>query len=211
MTRPDRRHVLAALSLACLAPRAFAQGGGGEGFEFKSVKPPAPSDAAPGKIEVVEFFWYGCPHCHGLEPALKDWLKRLPSDVSFRKVHVPWQVQAHQQLFFALESLNLNESMNEKVFVAIHTDRNKLDTPEAMADLLAKNGVDRKQFLDAYGSFGVKARVQRATQLAAAYKIDGVPTFGIGGKFITSPSMAGSNGNSLKILDTLIDRVRKGA
>ena len=124
----------------------------------------------------------------------------------------PWrQVQAHQQLFFALESLNLNESMNEKVFVAIHTDRNKLDTPEAMADLLAKNGVDRKQFLDAYGSFGVKARVQRATQLAAAYKIDGVPTFGIGGKFITSPSMAGSNGNSLKILDTLIDRVRKGA
>jgi len=190
---------------------ASAQGGTGDGFEFKSIKPPAPVDAPAGKIEVVEFFWYGCPHCNALEPAVKDWAKRLPADVTFRKVHVPWQVQAHQQLFFTLESMGLTDSLNDKVFAAIHTDRLKLDTPEAMADLLAKHGVDRKQFLDAYGSFGVRTRVQRATQLAAAYKIDGVPTFGIAGRFMTSPSMTGSNGAALKMVDTLIDRVRKGA
>lgn len=210
MNRISRRDFVAALSLGPLSASAFAQGGGGEGFEFKSIKPAAPTDAPAGKVEVIEFFWYGCPHCHSLEPALKEWVKRLPPDVSFRKVHVPWQVQAHQQLFFALDSLGLTESMNDKVFTAIHTDRNKLDTPEAMADLLSKHGVDRKQFLDAYGSFGVRTRVQRATQLAAAYKLEGVPAFGVAGRFVTSPSMAGGNGASLKLLDTLIDRVRKG-
>lgn len=202
---------LASMPVLGLPSVATAQGGTGEGFEFRSVKPAAPTDAPAGKIEVVEFFWYGCPHCHSLEPAVKDWSKRLPADVIFRKVHVPWQVQAHQQLFFTLESLGLNDAQNDRVFSAIHTDRLKLDTPEAMADLLARNGVDRKQFVDAYGSFGVRTRVQRATQLAAAYKIDGVPTFGIAGRFVTSPSMTGSNGAALKMVDTLIDRVRKGA
>jgi len=181
-----------------------------EGKDFRAVSPPAPTDAPTGRIEVVEFFWYGCPHCHSLEPALKDWVRRLPADVVFRKVHVPWQVQAHQQLFFTLESLNLTEAHNDKVFAAIHTDRNKLDKPEAMADLLARHGVDRKQFLDAYASFGVRTRTQRATQLAAAYKIEGVPTFGVAGRFVTSPSMTGSNGAALQMVDALVGRIRKG-
>jgi thiol:disulfide interchange protein DsbA len=210
MKRFVRRDFVASLALAGLAPAAFAQGGSGEGFEFRSVKPPAPSDVPAGKVEVIEFFWYGCPHCHALEPALKDWVKKLPPDVSFRKVHVPFQVPAHQQLFFTLESLGLVDSMSDKVFAAIHTDRNKLDKPEAMADLLAKSGVDRKQFTDAYNSFGVRTRAQRGTALAAAYKIDSVPIFGVSGRYVTSPSMAGSNGAALKTLDSLIDRVRKG-
>ncbi len=219
MKRSARRAAVATLgqvALIGLAPTltsgvAFAQGGTGEGFEFKSVKPTAPVDAAAGKIEVVEFFWYGCPHCYQLEPALKEWVKRLPADVSFRKVHVPWQVQAHQQLFFTLDSMGLAGSMSDRVFAAIHNDRNKLDTPEAMADLLARHGVDRKQFLDAYASFGVRTKVQRARELAAAYKIEGVPTFGVAGRFVTSPSMMGSNGAALKMVETLVDRVRKGA
>ena len=181
-----------------------------EGRDYRTVSPAAPTDAPPGKIEVVEFFWYGCPHCHSLEPALKEWQPKLAADVIFRKVHVPWQVPAHQQLFFALDSLGLAETHNDKVFAAIHNDRNRLDKPEAMADLLARHGVDRKQFNDAYASFGVRTRTQRATQLAAAYKIDGVPTFGVAGRFVTSPSMTGSNGAALQMLDTLIDRVRKG-
>ena len=211
MKRFSRREFVATVGLAGVAIQAGAQSGSGEGFEYKTVKPAAPTDAPAGKVEVVEFFWYGCPHCNALEPALKEWAKRLPADVAFRKVHVPWSVQAHQQLFFTLETMGRADALNDVVFAAIHNDRNKLDTPEAMADLVAKHGVDRKQFLDTYSSFGVRTKMQRGTQLAAAYKVDGVPTFGVAGKWTTAPSMVGSNAAALKMVDTLVDRVRKGA
>jgi thiol:disulfide interchange protein DsbA len=211
MKRFTRRDFVLAVGAAGMATGASAQGGSGEGFEFKSVKPAVPTDAPAGKIEVVEFFWYGCPHCYSLEPVLKDWLKRAPADVAFRKVHVPWAVQAHQQLYFTLETLNKAEALNDKVFAAIHGERQKLDTPEAMADLVSRNGVDRKQFLDTYASFGVRTRMQRANQLAAGYKIDGVPAFGVAGKWMTAPSMTGSNAGALKVVDSLIERARKGA
>lgn len=210
MKRITRREFVAAIGVAGLAAAANAQGTG-EGHEFRSVKPPAPTDAPAGKIEIVEFFWYGCPHCYALEPVLKDWLKRLPSDVAFRKVHVPWQIQAHQQLYFTLETMDRSQALDEKVFAAIHAERNKLDTPDAMAELMSKNGVDRKQFLDTYGSFGVRTRMQRATQLTAAYQVDGVPMLGVAGRFVTAPSMAGSNPGALKIVEQLVARVRKGA
>jgi thiol:disulfide interchange protein DsbA len=200
MKRFNRRDFVAATLLGGVALRAHAQGGSGEGFEFRSIKPQAPTDAPAGKVEVVEFFWYGCPHCNALEPALKAWLKTLPPDVAFRKVHVPW-----------LETMNRAEALNDRVFSAIHVDRSKLDTPEAMADLVSKHGVERKQFLDTYNSFGVRTRMQRATQLTAAYKIDGVPMFGVAGKFVTAPSMVGSNAGALKMVEQLVDRVRKGA
>lgn len=210
MKHLTRREFVAAIGVAGVAGTALAQSGSGEGFEFRSVKPAAPTDAPAGKVEVIEFFWYGCPHCNTLEPALKDWVRRLPQDVVFRKVHVPWQVQAHQQLYFTLETMGRAEALNERVFAAIHTDRRKLDAPEAMADLLAGHGVDRKAFLDTYASFGVRTRMQRATALAAAYRIDGVPTFGVAGRWVTSPSMVGSNAAALKVVDALIERARKG-
>lgn len=206
------RRAFVALGLAGLVSPALAQQRGtGEGHEFVSVKPPAPTDAPAGKIDVVEFFWYGCPHCYSLEPDLKAWVAKLPADVAFRKVHVPWQVQAHQQLYYTLETMGLAETLNDKVFAAIHVDKNRLDQPEAMADLVAKNGGDRARFLETYKSFGLRARVQRGTQLAAAYKIDGVPMIGVAGRFLTAPSMVGSNAGALKVADALIDRVRKGA
>lgn len=211
MKRFTRRDFVATAALAGVAVGAGAQQGTGEGFEFKSVKPPAPTDAPAGKVEVIEFFWYGCPHCNALEPLLVEWAKRLPADVAFRKVHVPWQVQAHQQLFFTLDTMGKAHELDAKVFNAIHVERNKLDQPDAMADFVAKQGVDRKQFLDTYNSFGVKTKMQRATQLAAAYKIDGVPTFGVAGKWITAPSMVGSNGAALKMVEQLVERARKGA
>ena len=210
----SRRGFVAAVGAAGaagLSARAVAQQGGGEGVEYRSVKPTAPVDAPAGKVEVIEFFWYGCPHCNALEPAVREWSKRLAPDVAFRKVHVPWQVQAHQQLYYTLETMGRADALDEQVFAAIHRDRNRLDTPEAMADLLAKHGVDRKQFLDTYASFGVRTKMQRATQLAAAYKVDGVPMFGIAGRYVTAPSMVGSNGGALKMVDALVERVRKGA
>lgn len=211
MNRFTRRDFVAAAALAGLASQASAQSGRGEGFDFQTLKNPAPVEAPAGKVEVVEFFWYGCPHCHSLEPALKEWVRRLPADVVFRKLHVPWQVQAHQQLFFTLDTLGKSDTLNDRVFEALHGERRRLDTPEAMADLLAGHGVDRKQFLDTYASFGVRTKMQRATQIAAAYRIDGVPTFGVAGKWVTSPSMTGSNAAALKMVDTLVDRARKGA
>jgi len=180
-----------------------------EGFEYKLVKPEQPTEAAKGKIEVVEFFWYGCPHCQAFEPMLKDWVKRLPADVSFRKVHVPFQVQAHQQLYYALESLGKADELNSKVFNAIHNEHNRLDTPESIAAFMAKNGVDKQQFLDAYNSFGVRTKMQRASQLAQGYKIEGVPSVGVAGRYLTAPSMAGSYAATLQLVDQLVDGERK--
>ena len=210
----SRRGFVAAVGAAGaagLATRAVAQQGGGEGIEYRSVKPTAPVDAPAGKVEVIEFFWYGCPHCNALEPAVKEWSKRLAPDVAFRKVHVPWQVQAHQQLYYTLETMGRADALDEQVFAAIHRDRNRLDTPEAMADLLAKHGVDRKQFTDTYQSFAVRTRMRKASAVAEAYGLDGVPAFGVNGKWFTSPSMAGGNAQALRVLEQLIERERKGA
>ncbi len=182
-----------------------------EGFEFRAVKPAQPTDA-PGKIEILEFFWYGCPHCASLEPLLKDWVAKLPADVAFRKLHVAlgpsWA--PHQQLFYALEAMGKSATLNQVVFNAIHVDRNMLSKPEAMADLLAKHGVDRKAFLDTYQSFAVGARMRKASTVAKAYGLDGVPAFGVNGKWFTSPSMTGGNPQVLRVLDQLIERERKG-
>lgn len=181
-----------------------------EGTAYRAVKPPQ-STEVPGKIEVVEFFWYGCPHCNALEPALKDWVAKLPSDVAFRKVHVglgPSWV-AHQQLFYALDALGKAGEMNERVFNAIHVDRNPLDKPDRMAEFLGKFGIDRKQFLDAYESFSVRTKMRKAQTMAEAYQLDGVPAMGVNGKWFTSPSMAGGNAQVLRVLDLLIERERK--
>jgi len=206
-----RRALVAAIGLAGIAPGLRAQQRGtGEGHEFRSVNPAAPTDAPAGKIEVIEFFWYGCPHCYAFEPTIKDWAKAVPAHVAFRKVHVPWQVQAHQQLFFTLETMGQADALGDRVFAAIHIQKNRLDNPEAMADLLATGGLDRTKFLETYKSFGVRTRMQRATQLAAAYKVDGVPMLGVGGRFLTAPSMVGSNAGALKVVDALVERLRKG-
>jgi thiol:disulfide interchange protein DsbA len=209
--RNTRRALVAAIGLAGVASGVRAQPRGtGEGHEFKSINPAAPTDAPAGKVEVIEFFWYGCPHCYAFEPTIKEWEKTLPPHVVFRKVHVPWQVQAHQQLYFTLETMGQAEAMGDKVFAAIHIQKNRLDNPEAMADLVSKHGIDRTKFLDTYKSFGVRTKMQRATQLAAAYKVDGVPMLGVGGRYLTAPSMVGSNAGALKVVDALVERVRKG-
>jgi thiol:disulfide interchange protein DsbA len=205
-----RRRTLMGLACAWAAPAWAQKSGTGEGFEYKAVQPLAPVQAPAGKIEVVEFFWYGCPHCAALEPLLPDWIARLPADVVFRKVHVPWQVKAHQQLFFTLEAMGQAQALQAAVFKALHVDRIKLDQPDAMADWIAQHGQDRRVFLETYRSFGVRTKMQAATQLAAAYRIDGVPAFGVGGRWLTAPSMVGSNQGALKVVDLLIDRTRRG-
>ncbi|HMN84070.1 MAG TPA: thiol:disulfide interchange protein DsbA/DsbL [Burkholderiaceae bacterium] len=180
-----------------------------EGTEYRAIKPPqVPEDKS--RIEVIEFFWYGCPHCSALEPALTAWAAKLPPDVAYRKVHVPFNEVKHQQLFYALETMGkADDATNAKVFAAIHTERNRMDTVDKMASYLEKHGIDRKAFTEAFESFSVQTKMRKATALAAAYKIDSVPMLAVNGKYLTSPSQAGSNGNALVVADALIDGERK--
>ncbi len=210
---PNLRRLLKACAtagVASLAPAVLAQGKAlVEGTEFKAIKPPQVPEVA-GKIEVIEFFWYGCPHCAVLEPALAPWAARLPADVAFRKVHVPFNEVKHQQLFFALDAMGkADDAMNGHVFNAIHGERNRLDTLDKMVTLVTKFGIDGKAFAAAFESFGVQTKMRKATALAAAYKVDSVPLIAINGKYLTAPSMAGSNGAALMVADQLIENERK--
>lgn len=178
------------LSLASLP--AQAQGGPIEGRQYVKLATPVPQ-STPGKIEVIEFFWYGCPHCYVFEPSIEAWAKQLPADVVFRKVHVAFRenVKIHQRLFFTLEAMGKEAQVRPAIFNAIHRGGQSLTDPKAMADFLAPLGVDKAKFLENYNSFTVQTKCQQATKLQDQYNIDGVPTVAIGGRFMTSPAQAG--------------------
>jgi protein dithiol oxidoreductase (disulfide-forming) len=179
-----------------------------EGREFRSISPAQPTDS-PKKIEVVEFFWYGCPHCAQLEPILKEWVKKLPADVVFKKVHVQFQEVKHQQLFFTLQAMGKAEELTDKVFYGIHVEKNRLDTPARMADFLEPLGIKKADFLKTFESFSVKTAQSRATKMSETFKVDGVPAFAVNGKYYTAPSMAGSNQSAIKAVEYLVDLERK--
>ncbi len=182
-----------------------------EGTHYVKLSQPG-QVPADGKIEVVEFFWYGCPHCYAFEPALEAWQKKLPSDVAFRRIPVAFREEpfvAHQRLFFALDALGLVDTMHRKVFNAIHLDRMRLDKLPEIVAFVTKNGVDGAKFSDAFNSFSVQTKIRQAKQLAEVYRIDGVPTLGIQARFYTSGSLAGTAERTLVVADYLIDRSRK--
>ena len=190
-----------------------AQGAPMEGKHFVRVAPRQPT-LDPKRIEVVEFFWYGCPHCHSFEPALDAWQKKLPADVLFRRMPVafrPTPFVLHQQLYFAIETLGLVDQLHRKVFYAMHVERNPLDKPETIGDFVAKNGVERDKFMDVMNSFAVQTKARQAAALSAGYKIDGTPALGIDGRYFTSGSLVGSNDGALSVADYLIGQARKGA
>ena len=202
---------LGALGLALATP-AGAQGPEPkEGTEFTRLNTPVVTTAGT-KIEVLEFFSYACPHCSAFEPALEAWAKQLPADVVFKRMPVPFLVNAEnfQRTYFALESLGLVNTMQRKIFTAVHVDRLPLDKPAEIAALVAKNGGDEKKFLDAFNSFSVVTNVGRAKKAMADYKVDSVPLLAVHGRFITSPSMAGSAERALAVAELLIKRSRKG-
>ena len=193
---------------------ARAQGDPIEGRQYVRLTQPVPTNAGPGKIEVIEFFWYGCPHCNAFEPALEAWVKQLPADMVFQRVPVAFSAVpfvAHQRIFYALESLGLVVAMHRKVFYAIHHDRLRLDQPAEISAFMAKNGVDPVKFMEAFNSFTTQTRLRQANQLVDGYKIDGVPAMGIQGRFYTSGTLAGTNEKALAVTDALVRRLRKGA
>ena len=194
-----------------LAVPAWSQGAPAEGTQFTKIDPPVPTQAQ-GKVEVLEFFSYACPHCNAFEPTLEAWVKKLPADVMFRRVPVPFLMNAEtfQRTYYALESLGLVDTMHRKIFAAVHVDRLRLDSANDVAALVAKNGGDSAKFLDAMKSVGVANGVTRAKKMTADYKIDSVPSIAVQGRFITSPSLAGTAEKALQVTDFLIQRARKG-
>ena len=194
---------------------AQAQGAPKEGTQYVKLSTPAPVSlpSADKKIEVVEFFWYGCPHCYAFEPTLEAWVKKLPADVAFRQVPVGFMAphQMHQKLFYALEEMGQLGAMHRKVFNAIHQQNRRLSTEADIIAFASANGVDGGKLAESMKSFGVSTKANRAKQLTDAYKIDGVPALGINGRFFTSASLAGSHERAVVVADFLIQLSRTKA
>jgi protein dithiol oxidoreductase (disulfide-forming) len=182
-----------------------------EGTHYIKLSQPIPP-AGSSKIEVVEFFWYGCPHCNAFEPLLEAWAARLPADVAFKRVPVAFRETpfiAHQKLFYTLEALGLVPSVHKKVFYAVHQEKAKLDSLPDILKFIEKNKIDQTQFTNTFNSFEVNTKATRARKLADAYKIDGVPSLGVHGRYYTTGSAAGSTEKMLPVTDHLIKLVRQ--
>ena len=204
-----RRTLTALLALAPLVARAQPSPPLA-GEDYTEVSPAQPVEV-PGKIEVVEFFWYGCPHCYSLEPLLEKWVARLPADVNFRRVpavlNEGWAKEAAD--FYSFEALGVLQRLHRPFFDAIHRDQIDVRDPKVLADWLTKNGVDAKRFDEAFKSFGVQSKVRRAMQVTAAYRIDGTPAFAIAGLYTVSAQQGRTQDRLLSIVDYLSDVVRK--
>jgi protein dithiol oxidoreductase (disulfide-forming) len=194
-----RRALVATLSLAPLA--ALAQ----RSPDFYELNPPQPVETTD-KIEVLEFFWYGCIHCYNLEPKLDTWLKTLPKDVEFRRVPAVfndrWALDA--SIYYTFEALGLVDKLHRPLFDAIHRDRLRTDNWQQLSAWLEKQGVDSKKFETTVKSFGVQSQTKRAIRLTSGYKIDGTPAMAVQGRYTVPSSDA-----MLNIVNQLVAQVRK--
>ena len=171
----------------------------------------APQPVTTGKqIELIEFFWYRCPHCYELEPALTTWLKKLPKDVQFRRVPVifrdDWLPAA--KIYYALQDVGA-EKLHSEVFDAYHLDNLNLDNEAVLMDWVTKKGVDRAKFASSYQSFSTQSKATQGGMLGRVYNLKGVPSFAVDGKYVTTESMAGSRAAMFTTLDQLIVKARK--
>ena len=204
-----RRSLSIALGATVLAAPLGVRAQRPEG-NFVALNPELPVDSQ-GKIEVLEFFWYGCIHCYELEPLLETWIKKLPADAQFRRVpavfNERWAKDA--AIFYALEATGNLERLHRPLFDAIHRDSLKTADGAALGQWLTKNGVDTKKFDEAGRSFSVQSKVRRAAQMSSAYRIEGTPAMAVHGRYMVNtghghPAM-------LATVDSLVDRVRRAA
>jgi thiol:disulfide interchange protein DsbA len=214
MTMNRRTFSIATASLIAapaLTRVAQAQPTPDEGIDYKKLREPVATTSA-GKIEVLEFFWYACPHCFHLEPHLAKWKTGLPVHVDFKKVHVAFRGDTHQKIFYTLEALGNSNLLGPKVFDAIHKDGNPLATAKDVFSWAKAQRLDVAKFEAAWNSFGVQAQQKRANGLVNAYQIEGVPMFAVHGKYTTSPAMVGgSHARALQVVDYLVAQERRAA
>jgi thiol:disulfide interchange protein DsbA len=188
----------------CAAGLAFAAGAAAspaapkEGAEYKALPAPQPTDTGK-KVEVIEFFAYWCPHCHTFDPILSAWVKKQGDNIVFKRVHVPYneRLAPQQKLYYALESLGLADAMQAKVLGALHGGGQRFTSDEEVFDWVARNGVDKQKFIDAYRSFGVAGKVRRSSALMDSYKVEYWPLIVVDGRWQASPSLTGEANKNL--------------
>ncbi len=187
----------------------LAHAGFEEGRHYTVLPFPAAVETGD-KIEVREFFWYGCPHCYVLEPALANWLKKIPANAQF--VRTPgtaprWII--HGQAYYAFEAMGVMEKLHAPFFKAVQDKPGAFNDEKAIADFAASQGVDRKKFGESFNSFGVRLKLEKAKQLNQDLNISSVPAMVVDGKYMTTAAMAGGEGQMLKLLDDLIGKAAK--
>jgi len=182
------------------------------GTNYKVLMPAQPTDAPPGKVEVLEVFWYACPHCYALEPFLAAWLKHKAPYIEFRRVPVTWQPvhQSHARLFYALEALGKESALHADIFNEMHEKKNYMfmqgndaETLSAQTSFAKAHGISAADFTNAYNSFTVQTDLSKADDLVHRYHIDGVPTIIINGKYVSDVNMAGNPANLVSLIDDL--------
>lgn len=190
-----------------------------EGVEYQRLQQAQPTDTGK-KVEVLEFFWYNCPHCHAFEPYLADWAKKQGERVVVKRVPVGFRESfvPQQKLYYTLEAMNRLD-LHKAVFDAIHAKRQKLDREDQIMAFIDRQDIDKKKFVDTFNSFTVQSKVNRVRQLQEAFRIDGVPTVAIDGQYVTSPSIVGQsmrgapedvlNSATLQVMDALVAKKAK--
>ena len=222
MTRVNRRtfslnaaSLAGALALAgaALPGRARAQAGAPvEVVDYQTLGKPI-ALARTGKIEVIEFFWYGCPHCFAFEPTLESWIARLPADVHFRRVPVGFDAlkQIHQRIFYTWEALGLVDQMHVKTVARFHVQHRPINSLGDMLGFERENGLDADKVQQAWDSFSVQTRCRQANQLEDDYDIDRMPEMAIQGRFTATAQPEAGPASVLATTDWLLDRIRHGA
>jgi len=196
--------MIVAMLVAAAGGTAWAQ------QPYATLQPPQ-ATGDNGKIEVIEFFWYGCPHCYHLEADVNKWAKSLPADVEFKRIPAypseAWGEAA--RIFYTLEAMGLLDKYHDKVFDAIHKDNINLINKKIRDQWLAKNGIDPAKFDQVSKSFTVASNLQRDKQMTMNYKVDGVPRLVVGGKYYTSGELAGGADKIFPAVDEMIAKVRQ--
>ena len=174
---------------------------------YRVMTPVQPTSVDPGKIEVLEIFWYGCPHCYTLEPHMQEWVsKEMPSNAEFVRIPATlnrgWQV--HARAYYTAEALGKLDEIHEGLFKAINVDRNPLNTEDQLVSFFADYGVTEEEFTEAFNSFAVQTKLRRADSLVRRYRITGVPAMVVNGKYVTGADMAGGIPQLFEVVEFLI-------
>lgn len=178
-----------------------------ESAGYETLSPAQPTQHAD-KIEVIEFFWYGCPHCYSLEPSMQQWLKTLPPNVEFIRQPAVFNEQwgKHAKAYFTAEALGVVDKIHADFFDALQNKKETLETEDQLTKFFVAHGVDEKQFRETYNSFLVDSKMRQAPLLASRYGITGVPAVIINGKYKTNGPLAGSHEKMIEVMNTLIKK-----
>ena len=209
------RKTCAVLAMMLAFAGAHADGQWKQGTRYTMLKAPQPV-TSPGKVEVIEFFWYGCPHCNSIEPFVEAWAAKLPRDVALRREHVVWagrpDIEAHARIFLVLKNMGLDAKYQQAVFDATFKENLDMRRKEVVFEWAGKHGLDRTKFVSLYDSFAVSSQLEQLRQLAKTYNVEDVPNIVVNGKWVTSPGLVGKeDGTVLQVVDELIAQERSQA